>query len=49
VQSAEGPIDPAFSRHPKPPALAGGVFTFHVVRWLQPQWARLSGKEKKRK
>jgi len=25
-QSAEWPIDPAFSRNPKPPALAGGVF-----------------------
>ena len=26
-QSAEWPTDPAFSRNPKPPALAGGVFT----------------------
>ena len=25
--SAEWPINPAFSRNPKPPALAGGVFT----------------------
>jgi hypothetical protein len=26
-QSAGWPTDPAFSRNPKPPALAGGVFT----------------------
>jgi hypothetical protein len=29
-QSAEWPIDPAFSRNPKPPALAGGVFICSV-------------------
>ena len=28
--SAAWPINPAFSRNPKPPALAGGVFTGQV-------------------
>jgi len=32
-QSAVRPINPAVSRNPKPPALAGGVFTSPLNRW----------------
>ncbi len=31
LQSAEWPIDTAFSRNPKPPALAGGEFKWQAI------------------